>query len=112
MIDTSGQCNRCRPLALDAAILAHLVEIATQAADLFHDAAAVNLKLLFARPARADAAALTREVRPQTSQTRQHVLELREFNLDFAFTSAGALGENIEDQFGAVEYLDVIAEDF
>ena len=51
-----------------------------------------------------------RERWPQKRVRRgSKMLQLRQFDLQFAFARAGALGENIQDQRGAVE--DLAAED-
>ncbi len=61
------------------------------------------------RPRRpqADAAGLPREVSPEPRQPRQQMLELRQLDLQLAFASAGAPGEDVEDQRRAVEDLAV-----
>jgi len=41
-------------------------------------------------------------VRPAAHETRGHVFELRQFDLQFAFVRACALREDVEDQSGAI----------
>ncbi len=92
-------------LALDGAILANVLQIAFEPGDALLHAAAVHLELRFTRAARADAAALAREVRPHAREAREEVLELREFDLESAFAGAGALSEDVENELSAVEHL-------
>src|SRR5580765_6309834 len=74
-------------------------------------ATAVGFQLRFTfTTAHADATLLPRQVAPKAGQTRQQMLQLRQLNLKFAFTGPRALGENIQDERGAVEHLAV--EDF
>ena len=73
-----------------------------------HDAP-VDFQLLFTRPACADAcwcaACDAFEVGPHRSQARIGVFKLRQFHLQFRFGGFGAGGENIEDQFTAINHL-------
>ncbi len=95
------------PLALLARGLAlhqHLVEAVVEGLDAPRQQAAVGLELGLAGPAQADAALLALEVRPTTHQSRRHVLELGEFDLQLAFEAARALREDVEDQAAAVEH--------
>jgi hypothetical protein len=100
---TSARSFRCSSRgALD------LGDPALQAHDLLTDAPAVDLELGLAGSARPDAAAAeAREVRPGPGQARQHVLELRQLDLQLAFEAAGAGGEDVEDQLAPVEHLGV-----
>lgn len=41
---------------------------------------------------------------PATNQARTHILKLGQFYLELAFVSAGALGENVENQTRAVNH--------
>jgi hypothetical protein len=49
------------------------------------------------------AAALALEVGPAAHQARGHVLELGQLDLQLAFVRTRALGEDVEDQAGAVD---------
>ena len=51
-------------------------------------------------------AALALEVCPEACEAWEHVLELCEFDLCFGDGGACALGEDVEDECGAVEYAD------
>ena len=85
-----------------------LGDAALQAHDLLADAPAVDLELRFTGTACPDpAAAEPRQVRPGPRQARQHVLELRQLDLQLAFQAAGAGREDVEDQLAAVEHLGV-----
>jgi len=63
----------------------------------------VGFKLGFARPTQADTALLTLQVRPTAHQAGRHVLQLRQFDLQLAFMASGALGEDVENQAGAID---------
>ena len=67
------------------------------------DTATVRFQLRFTVTAHADTAFLTRQVTPEPGQSRKQMLELREFNLEFALFGAGALRENIENQRRAIQ---------
>ena len=64
---------------------------------------AVGFELGFTRTACADAAAQLRHLNSAPAQPRQHIFELRQFHLQLAFTGAGVLGENVEDELGAID---------
>jgi len=64
----------------------------------------VGFELGLTRATHADTATLALEVSPATYQSGTHVIKLGQFNLELAFMGTGALGENIEDQAGAVDH--------
>ncbi len=68
------------------------------------DQAPVGFQLGFARAAQADTALLSLEVGPAADQAGGEVAQLGQFHLQFAFVGLGPLGEDIEDQRGAVEH--------
>ena len=110
-MEASGQRLRWRPLRCVARWRRTACEVRVNFVDALLHAAAVGFQLRFAfAAAHADAAALPRKVAPETRQARQQMLQLRQFDLQFAFARAGALGENIQNQRRAVEHLAV--EDF
>ena len=79
------------------------------ALDLQHPAAdhpAVRLELRLAWPAGADAAAEPLEVGPLPDQPRQEVRELGQLDLQLALRGARPLGEDVEDERGAIDHLD------
>ncbi len=72
--------------------------------DPVRDQTPVDFELRFAHsPHEAPAAALPLQVRPAAHQPRRRVLELREFHLELALVTLGALGEDVEDQTRAVD---------
>ena len=78
-----------------------------QAGHLLVDGAAVGLDLRLAGTAdEAKAAALPLKVGPGADQTRALVGQGRQFDLQHAFTGAGAVGEDLQDQPGPVQKLD------
>ena len=95
--------------ALDLAFLAglDLAEAVLEVADAVADEAAVAFELGFAGTTEADAAAfLARKVGPHLLQPRQGVLELRQFHLEPRLGGLRAGGEDVKDEFAAVEDLD------
>ena len=66
--------------------------------------AAVGFELGLARSAGANAAAELRHLRAAPGQPRQHVLKLRQFHLELAFTGARVAGKDVENQLGAIDH--------
>ncbi len=104
--------GRFAPRAHHAAILLDADETAPQRRDPVASEAAVGLDLRLARSAGADAAvhapgAQALEVRPQAAHPRQVVLELGELDLELALGRMGVVGEDVEDDRGAVDHGDV-----
>ncbi len=88
-----------------AALRFDFFQALTELFDARGEQAAVEFELGFARTAQADrAAALALQMGPAAHQARGHVLELREFDLQFALVRARALGEDVEDQSGAIDH--------
>ncbi len=98
------------PGALGQAVLADFFELAADSGNAILDAAAIGFELRLAVTAHADAAFLARQMSPEPGEPREQVLELGEFNLELAFAGARALGKDVEDERGAIEYLAL--EDF
>ncbi|MNN21582.1 hypothetical protein D3C81_1349110 [compost metagenome] len=65
---------------------------------------AVGFQLGFTRAAQADTTLLSLKVGPAAHQPRAHVLELGQFDLQLAFMGTRPLGEDIEDQPGAIKH--------
>lgn len=94
-------------LALRGTLAADGFEFFFEFIDALLHFAAVSFQLRFAfTAAHADAAFLPRQVRPEAREAREQPLELGEFDLQFAFAGAGPLGEDVEDQRGAIEDFD------
>ena len=92
------------PLALLSTNAAHVLDLFLDVLDAAMNLAAVGFKLGFARSAGANAAAELRHLRTPAGKPRQHVLKLRQFNLELAFTSARVAGKDIENQLGAIDH--------
>ena len=71
--------------------------------DAGSEQAAVGFELGFTRAAQADAAFLPLQVRPAAHQAGGKVVQLGEFDLQFAFVTAGTLREDVEHQAAAVK---------
>src|ERR1039457_7193623 len=85
---------------------AHDFEVTRDVGNAILHPAAVGFQLRFTfTAAHADAALLPRQVAPETRQARQQMLELSQLDLELALAGAGALGENVENERGAVEDL-------
>ena len=100
--------------ALGIADLLHIFDLAAQPRHPLPDAATVGLDLGLTGATGTDAAAaaagpasLPGHRLAPTAQPRQHVLHLGQFDLRFALPTAGVLGENVQDQRGAVDDLDL-----
>ena len=65
--------------------------------------ATVRLELTLAGASRPDAAAESLEVLPHAAHPRQVVFELRELDLELALGATGVLGEDVENQLGAID---------
>jgi hypothetical protein len=90
--------------ALGGSLAADQVEVLDDSGDSVLDTAAVGFELGFAVAAHADAAFLSGEMGPEAGEAREEMLELGQFDLEFAFAGAGALGEDVEDEGSAVEH--------
>ena len=79
------------------------------------DEASIGLELGLTRSPHPDTAARLLEVRPHARETRQHVLELGELDLQLGFAGPRSRGEDVEDQLRPVHHalargvLDVLA---
>src|SRR5205807_4469854 len=97
-------------LAPDVTLAAQLPQPFAQQRDAAPGEAPVCLELRLAGAAGADAgaeaagaAAEALEVLPHPPHPRQVVLELRELDLELSLGADGVLGEDVEDQLGAVD---------
>ncbi len=101
-------------LALRVAGDLHLHQFATQLGDLGVDPTPIGLDLRLTGTTATDAFAagnpatgLAGEIATPTTQTLLHVVELRQLDLRLALTRLGMLGEDVEDQRGPVDDLDL-----
>jgi len=83
-------------IALSGSLPSHDFQFAFNSSDAVLNAAAVGFQLRFTfTTPHSDAAFLPGQVAPEPRQARQQMLQLSQFNLEFALFRAGALGENI-----------------
>ena len=105
-------------LSLGAFLLVDFGESFFEERHAVEDDAAVHFELCFARAAQSHAAAfatagtarsttLALKVRPQALQAREHVAVLCQLYLCFGIGGLGSHGEDVEDERGAVENLDL-----
>ena len=87
--------------------LAELLDLLLEQVDLLARAAAVDLELGLAGAAPADAAGEARHHRVLLVQPRQRVLELRQLDLQLAVARLRVLREDVEDQHGAIDDLEL-----
>ena len=112
---TDGTSLLRRLLPLSVADLLHVLDLAAQLGHPLADPASVGLDLGLtgtagAHPATCAAGAATglpRHRLTPAAQPRQHVLHLRQRDLRFALSAGGVLGEDVQDQRGAVDDLDL-----
>ena len=91
-------------VALDAALFLDGYELVFELCDAVADETAILFELGFAFAAHAAAAAaLTGQVRPGAGEPRKRILHAGESDLENGFAGAGAVGEDIEDDFFAVD---------
>ena len=92
----------------------HRRQLAPQLGDALGDPTPVDLELRLAGTAGPDAGAAGHPATPlpgqrntPATQPRQQVVQLGEFDLRLALLGAGVLGEDVQDQRGAVDHLDL-----
>src|SRR6202007_1055330 len=95
--------RRLAPLALLAADAPDGLDLLLYISYAPRDLSTVGFELRFTGTARADAAAELRHLNAMSSQARQHVLQLRELDLQLAFAGARLARKNVEDELGAVD---------
>src|SRR4051794_10098811 len=80
------------------------LQVTRNPVDAFLDFPAIRFQLRFTfTTAHADAAFLSRQVAPEASQSWEQVLQLREFDLEFAFPRAGSLSKDVENERRAIQ---------
>src|SRR5262249_40852325 len=77
---------------------------ALETRDASPDAAAIDLEALLAGASPADPAGQARERVVALGEARKPIAELRELDLELAVSRTSALGEDVEDQLGAVDH--------
>ncbi len=93
-------------LAEAGAVGLELIDVLLEAADAFLDRSAFGFEFGFAGTPGADTTALAGHRLAASGEAGQHVFELGEFDLEFARTGLGALGEDVEDDLGAIDDVD------
>ena len=93
--------------ALCFLLLVDFLETALEQGDALADDASVGFDFLLARAAHTDTAALFLQVSPHTREAGEQVLVLGQLHLHLGVGGLGALGEDVEDEVGAVHHLAV-----
>src|ERR1700737_2449366 len=93
-------------LARQGALLADFFDFSIELADAMADASPIAFQFLLARAAGADAGAQAGKI-ATALQPWEQVVQLRGLHLETALLGAGALGEDVQDQLGAVDHLDL-----
>ncbi len=114
-----GHARSASTRTMALSMRADLLQLILQMRDAPPDHAAVGLQLRLAGAADADAsrssagapAGLAGQVGPGPRQTRQPVFVLGKLDLERSLPRMGVLGEDVEDQRGAIQQFDVVAED-
>ena len=99
-----GDGGRAAPLALGLAGAGDVAQAPAQGGHAVAHQAPVGLELGLAGSARADAAAEPLEVLPEALLPGVGVLELGQLHLELALGRPGVLGEDVEDDGGAVDH--------
>mmetsp|Transcript_45027 Transcript_45027/g.86072 ORF Transcript_45027/g.86072 Transcript_45027/m.86072 type:complete len:235 (+) Transcript_45027:1203-1907(+) len=89
---------------------AHSLQVLPESADLVSQQPLVHLDLLLAHTLYLPAARLALQVRPHARQPRQLVLRHRQLHLQLALRRASALGEDVQDEVGAVADVDALPQ--
>jgi hypothetical protein len=92
---------------LRCVVLREALELLLQARHARGDASAIDFELRLTGSTRADARALLAELVAAAAQARQAVAQLRELHLHHALLALRVLGEDVEDQRGAVDHVDL-----
>src|SRR5690606_22251572 len=99
-----GHIRATSPAPRLLALAANLLQALLDLADANAQQATVGFQLGFTRATQADTAFLALQVGPAAHQTRAHVFQLSQFDLQLAFMGAGALREDIKNQTGSIEH--------
>ena len=84
--------------------LADGLKLVADAADALLDAPTVQLELFLAGALEPDAAFLALQMRPEPAQAGNQIVELGQLDLEAALQRLGALGEDVENELGAVHH--------
>jgi hypothetical protein len=91
-------------IALRGSLPAHNFQFAFNSRNAILNTAAVRFQLRFTfTTAHSNAAFLPGQMAPEARQSRKQMLQLRQFNLQFALFRAGALRKNVKDQRRAIQ---------
>ncbi len=102
--DGDRACLRTLALpALGVALAFNPIKALAQGANLPGNQTAVDFELFLAGATQADATALPLKMRPAAYQAGRQMFQLGEFHCQLAFRTAGALGEDVENQCAAVD---------
>ena len=99
--------DRLPLLPLRGAPAAHALQAPLDGLNALVNPPPVGFEFGFARPARSDSAAQPRHRRAVAGQAGQQIIQLRQLHLQLAFARARAPREDIQDELGPVENLDV-----
>ena len=102
-----GQATPAPVLPVEAAVGPDVLDLLLEAVDFTADETTVGLQLGLTRAPRADSPAETFKVFPLAGKSREKVFVLSKLNLESAFPGAGAGGEDVEDEGGTVDDLDL-----
>jgi hypothetical protein len=94
--------------SLEAARASEVLEVFLHALDPTEDRSTLGLESRFSRPPSSDATTEPGQDVTPTAQARQAIVELREFDLQLSFGGARVLGEDVEDQTGAIDDLEAL----
>ena len=82
----------------------HVLNLLLHVADAPRNFSPVGFQLGFTRTARSDSASELRHLNAVPGQPRQHVLQLREFDLQLAFPRTRVPRKNVEDELRTVNH--------
>ena len=94
-------------LPLDALLLVDIHQLTFQSRDLVEDDSLIGLQLRLTRTTHTDTTTLALQVCPQAGQAGQHITILRQLHLRLGVRRLRPTGEDVENQVGPVEDLDL-----
>jgi hypothetical protein len=90
-------------LALLGSDAPHVFDLLLDVPDAPRNLPPIGFELRFTRAACADATSQLRHLDAMTCEAWQHVVQLRQFDLQLAFSRARVARKNVEDQLGAID---------